>query len=134
MSQENVEIVRRGAEAFNSDDTERFLDFWDAECEFFTITGTQVAGTPYRGHGGLREYRTETAETWTALRFESEEITAGKADDVVVIGHLIGEGRGSGVRVKQRIGVTFELREGKVWRCRAYADPAEAVAAVGLSE
>jgi ketosteroid isomerase-like protein len=134
MSQENVEVVRRGVEAFNSDDTEWFLGFWDAECEFFTITGTQMMGTPYRGLGGLRKYRAETAEAWTALQFDTEEIVEGKGDGVVAIGHLRGEGRESGIRVEQRIGVTYELRGGKIWRCRAYEDPKEALEAVGLSE
>ncbi|MEX2252699.1 MAG: nuclear transport factor 2 family protein [Thermoleophilaceae bacterium] len=135
MSQENVEIARRGVEVFNADDTARFVNFWDPDCEFFTITGSQMAGTPYRGHEGLRQYMVEKAEAWTELRFETEEMLEGKdADAVVAIGHLRGEGRGSGVSVEQRIGITWKLRDGKIRHCRAYPDPNEALEAVGLRE
>jgi len=135
MSQENVEVVRRGVDAFNADDTASFLELWDPECEFFSITGSQLHATPYRGHDGIRRYREETAETWTELRLDTERILEGKDDDVVVaVGCLRGEGRESGVRVEQRLGIVWELRGGKVRYCRAYPDPKEALEAVGLRE
>ena len=57
MSQENVDVVRRGVEVFNRGETATFVDLWDPDCEFFTITGSQMDGTAYRGHEGLRQYR-----------------------------------------------------------------------------
>jgi ketosteroid isomerase-like protein len=135
MSRENVEIVRRGVDAFNADDTAGFLEFWDPECEFFTITGSQMDATPYRGHEGIRRYREETAETWAELRLDIEQILEGKGEDVVVaVGCLRGEGRGSGVLVEQRIGIVYELRGRKVRNCRAYPEPKDALEAVGLRE
>ena len=135
MTRENVEIVRRGVDAFNADDTAGFLEFWDPECEFFTITGSQMDATPYRGHEGIRRYREETAETWAELRLDIERILEGKDEDVVVaVGCLRGEGRGSGVLVEQRIGIVYELRGGKVRNCRAYPEPKDALEAVGLRE
>jgi ketosteroid isomerase-like protein len=135
MSRENVEVVRRGVDAFNADDTAGFLDVWDPDCEFFTVTGSQMNATPYRGHEGIRRYREESAETWKELRLDTEQILEGEDDDVVVaVGVLKGEGRGSGVRVEQRIGLVYELRGRKVRRCRAYPDPSDALQAVGLPE
>jgi ketosteroid isomerase-like protein len=135
MSGENVEIVQRGIAAFNADDTARFLDVWDPDCEFFTVTGSQINTTPYRGHEGIRRYREETAETWAELRLDVERILEGKEDDVVVaVGCLRGEGRGSGVQVEQRVGIVYGLRGEKVRYCRAYPDPAEALEAAGLRD
>ena len=135
MSRENVEIVRRGIAAFNANDTDGFVSQWDSKCEFFTVTGSQVNATPYRGHEGIRRYCEEREETWMELRLDIERIVQGKDPDVVVtVGLLSGVGRGSGVRVEQTLGMVHELRGGKVRRCRAYPDPKEALEAVGLSE
>jgi ketosteroid isomerase-like protein len=135
MSRENVEAVRRGLHAHNANDTASFLDLWDPECEWFTVTGSQMDAAPYRGHEGIRRYLAERAETWTKLRFDAERILEGKDDDVVVaVGFLRGEGRGSGVPVEQRIGLVYELRGQKVLHCRAYRDPKDALEAVGLRE
>src|SRR5688500_9123818 len=124
MSQENVEIVRRAFDAFNAEDTASFVDFWDPECQFFSVTGSQMDARPYRGHGGLRQYREEVTETWNALRFEPERIVEGKDNDVVVaVGSLRGEGKGSGVLVEQRIGILYELCGRKIRYCRAYLEP-----------
>ena len=135
MSQENVEAVEFGIDAFNADDTDAFVAHWDPDCEFFSVTGSQMNATPYRGHDGIRRYCRETEETWEELRLEVDRILEGKDDGVVVvIGFLRGEGRGSGVLVEQKIGMVFELRDRKVRSCRAYSDPAEALEAAGLRE
>src|ERR671923_149409 len=42
MSKENIEVVRRKLEAHNVEDTQGFLDQWDPECEWFTVTGSQI--------------------------------------------------------------------------------------------
>ena len=135
MSRENVEIVQRGLDAFNADDAAGFLDLWDPECEFFSITGSRMDATPYRGHDGISRYLEETAETWAELRFETERILEGKDEDVVVtVGLLRGEGRASGVLVEQRVGMVYKLRSRKIRYCRAYHEPRDALGAVRLRE
>jgi ketosteroid isomerase-like protein len=134
MSRENVEAVRCGLDAHNAGDTPGFLDLWDPECEWFTVTGSQMDAAPYRGHEGIRRYLAEAAETWTELRFDAEQILEGEDDDVVVaVGVLRGEGRGSGVPVEKRIGLVYELRGQKALHCRAYPDPMAAFEAAGLA-
>lgn len=135
MSRDNLEAVRCGLDAHNADDAAGFLELWDPECEWFTITSSQMDATPYRGHEGIRRYLAERAETWAELRFDAEQILEGRDDDVVVaVGFLRGQGRESGVPVEQRIGLVYELRDGKVRNCRAYPDPKDALEAVGLRE
>jgi ketosteroid isomerase-like protein len=135
MSRENVEVVQRGLDAFNADDAAGFLDLWDPKCEFFSITGSQMDATPYRGHEGIRRYLEEAAATWTDLRFETERIVEGKDEDVVVVlGLLRGEGRASGVLVEQRVAMVYKVRGRKIRYCRAYREPGDALQAAGLRE
>jgi hypothetical protein len=54
MSQENIKVVRRKLEAHNVEDTAGFLDQWDPECEWFTVTGSQMHETAYLWHEGIR--------------------------------------------------------------------------------
>ena len=134
MSQENVELARRGLEAFNAHDTETFVEVWAHNCEFFTVTGSRMDGTPYRGHEGLRQYMAEAEQAWIGLRFDVDEIREGKDDVVVAVGYLRGKGRESGAAVEQRMGVVWRFEGGKLRHCRAYPDPDEALEAVGLRE
>jgi ketosteroid isomerase-like protein len=39
-----------------------------------------------------------------------------------VLGHLEGLGRGGGVPVESPVGAVWDLRDGKIWRLRAYLD------------
>jgi ketosteroid isomerase-like protein len=135
MSRENIEVVRRKLEAHNVEDTAGFLDQWDPECEWFTVTGSQMDAAPYRGHEGIRRYLAERTELWSELRFDTEEALEGEDDDiVVVVGFLRGTGRRSGTPVEQRIGLVYELRGRKIRYCRAYRDPQDALAAAGLGD
>jgi ketosteroid isomerase-like protein len=134
MSQENVERARRGLEAFNAHDTEAFVEFWHPTCEFFTVTGSRMDGTPYRGHEGIRQYMAEVEEAWTGFRFDTDEVREGKDGAVVAVGYLRGKGRESGAAVEQRMGVVWRFEGGKLRHCRAYANPADALEAVGLRE
>jgi ketosteroid isomerase-like protein len=133
MSRENMEVVRRKIETHNLEDTAGFLDQWDPECEWFTVTGSQMDAAPYRGLEGIRRYLAERAETWSELRFDIEQMLEGKDNDVVVlVGVLRGTGRLSGVSVEQRIGLVYELHGRKIRYCRAYRDPQDALSAAGL--
>jgi ketosteroid isomerase-like protein len=128
------ELVQRWVDALNGADTSRFVELWDPACEFFSVTGSQVDASGYRGHDGLWRYREEAAEMWRELRFELERVVEGTDGAVVVaIGRLRAVGRTSGAVVEQRIGLVYELRGGKIHRCRSYPDPSDALAAAGMS-
>jgi len=77
MSQENVEIVRRGIEANHSDDLEArtgtLLGFWDENCEY-TASTSAVDTEIYHGHGGIRRYLKHLADSWEEWRSEAEEV------------------------------------------------------------
>jgi ketosteroid isomerase-like protein len=70
---------------------------------------------------------------WESYTAEAEElIDAG--DQVVVVHHEHGRGRGSGAEVDNRSANLFDVRNGKIVRRRPFPDRAEALEAVRLSE
>ena len=126
MSRENVEIVRRWLETFNSWDVAAFVELWDPDCEFFTLFGSQLAGTPYQGHDGLRHYCEERAQVWAELRHEIDELRE-VGERIVVIGRLFGRGLGSGVEVDHQLALLFDFRGEHILRVRSFSDRAEAL-------
>ena len=60
-------------------------------------------------------------------------MTCGLGDDVLALGGINLRARGIGLDMKEPMGWVFELRDGRVARMRFYAQPSEALEAVGLS-
>jgi hypothetical protein len=133
MSQENVDIVRSVFSALNRGDLETGLGFADPE---IVVDATRRVFNPttYTGVEGLRQMQADLDEVWEEFRFERFElIDAG--DRVVVIGHLRGKGKSSGVEVEQPIAGIWTVRDGRVVRIEiGYTDPREALEAAGLEE
>jgi ketosteroid isomerase-like protein len=133
MSQENVEIVRRGFEAFNSGDMERILAF--THPAFETEVSPELSAEPdvYRGHDGIRRYFESFQDAMDEIRFEPERIWD-VADSVVAIVRLTAKGRLSEIAVEQRIAQVWTIRDGKALGVRTYPSLSQALASVGLEE
>ena len=71
--------------------------------------------------------------TWSDYRLEIDRIVDA-AQHVVAIVRETGKGRTSGVRLDQRIGMVFTLRNGLIHHVRIFRDQHEALEAVGLTE
>ena len=114
MSQENVEVVRGVYAATNRGDRERALGFAHPE---IVIDATRRVFNPttYVGMEGLRRMLADMDEVWEEFRTEPLEfIDAG--DRVVVVGHLVGKGKASGVEVRQPIARIWTVRDGRIVR------------------
>jgi ketosteroid isomerase-like protein len=140
VSQENVEIVRRlyeewwaGVERGDPGavfDSEAVADDWEFVMEGMEFEGRSV----WRGREGYVEwFRTWTGEfeDWS-LRLE-RVIDAGR-DRVVALTYQSATGKSSGVPVEFRVGVVWELKDGRVVRARNYRTHADALEAAGLRE
>jgi uncharacterized protein len=130
MSQENVEIVRRALDAFSSGDAGSFAALTTPDLEWKTGLGA-VEGEVFRGHEGVQRYFGRLGSAWEEFRFLAEEYRD-RDDTVLVLGHLEGRGRGGGVPVISPVGAVWDLRDGLIWRLRAYLDQAEAAQVAGL--
>ena len=136
MSQENVEIVRRGVEAWNADDLDAFLAWLDPEVEWHPSIEPALEGgeTTYRGLDGARkawdDYR---SGAWERLTMRIEEIRD-LGDSVLVLAHIDLTARTTGLEFTEEIGSLMTFRGGKVITSQDFLSHAEALVAAGLSE
>jgi uncharacterized protein len=134
MSQENMEIVRRGFTAFNDGDFNAMMRNFAEDIEWRLIGGfADLVGAEFRGHAGVRRFFDDLMENLGRNRSEMEAILEAE-DRVVVIVHTRGAGATSGAPATMRWGQVYTFREGQISRVDNYYEASEALAAVGLSE
>jgi len=129
MSQENVEIIKRGWEHFAA--TGELL----APAEL--VWDVSRLGWPeqqiYLGREGAKQFLAEWADAWDDWEMEVEEyIDAGER--VVVIVNQRGRSKGTGIPVEMRFAQVWTFQDGLGIKMLMYADPDEALEDVGLSE
>jgi len=133
MSQENVEIVRRGIDAFIRQDGEATRALWTADGEWRPLYfgGGLLEGTVYRGVDRVVEFVERQAETWESVGLEALEIR--DVDDYVIVKfRLSAIGRASGIPVDRVTWNVYTLRGRKIAAGQSYLTENEALKAVGL--
>ena len=133
MSQEDVETVKRGVDAYNRRDLDGLLESATEDCVLLPAVAGSVETGGIRGRKGFRRYFEMIDETWEEFRINADEFRD-LGERVLAIGHTEGRGRGSGVAVDAPYGAIFDFRHGKWWRARGYLDHDEALRAAGLEE
>jgi ketosteroid isomerase-like protein len=139
MSQENVEIVRRGFEEFEAGlargnlgaifDSGTFAP--DAEWIPDYAPGLRSV---YRGREEFVEFMRTWSEDFEDWSLRPERLIDAGDDRVVILVHQQATGKGSGVQVELHMAFVYELEEGRVIRARTFIDPAVALEAAGLTE
>jgi ketosteroid isomerase-like protein len=144
MSQENVELVLALLGDADVDLVPLVRDdaIWAAASKGaasvlhsdFEVVGT-VIGTerPYVGIDGFREFLLDWLAPWDAYRSEVVR-TSDPGDDVVTIFRIFGRHEGSTSELESSGAWIWTIRDGKIARIVGYADPDEALKAVGLEE
>ena len=130
MSQENVEIVRAGYEAYNRGDVEAALATLHPSIEWWPAADEPMTD-PYRGHDGYRNLVAGAREAFPDLQVEVEELSVA-GGCVVACVRFSGRGRDSGVPFEIRETHVARFRDGKVIEVREYRDKDEALEAAGL--
>jgi ketosteroid isomerase-like protein len=135
MSQENVEAIRRAAEAYNRGDVDAVLRELDPKVEWHPLLQVLLGGeaTVYRGHEGVPELYRDIEEAFTEAQVRVVEIRD-LGERAVAIGYLSGRGRGSGAKTETVIAWVADFKDGKAIRIREYLDPDAALEAAELSE
>ena len=132
MSRENVEIVRRFAEAYAAEDWPTTFELLDERHVLEVDSNHPHAGT-YHGHAGVRAYFRSWLGAWTDRSWDVEELRP-VGSDVVGIGREVLRGKSSGAVTERRSAVIHTVCNGKIVRTRLYADPGDALNAAGLRE
>ena len=133
MPQENVEILRRAYEAFNSGDLDLVSELHDPQIEWQTSREDPDAAT-HRGREAVRRYVEQWLESFEGLHAEVEEYIEAPDGRVFTWTRWNGRGRSSGMESEWWLATVFTLRDKRVVRADEYFDRTEALEAVGLSE
>lgn len=128
MSEQNLDAVRGGYQAFNRGDIGWMVEHMQPEIEWHEaheVPGAKV----YRGRDEVRGYLESFGRVWNDIRFDPEGEFRAEGDKVLAFVHLSGKGKGSGASVDAHLAHIFTLRDGKGVRCDIYFDRAQAVEA-----
>ena len=146
MSKENVELVRAALDEISRlmlsatanperpmrDDYARVVDHFLATDFRLVQAPSAVERRTLYGFDGFVTFMEGGREMWTEARLDADELIDVGDDNVVAIGTFRARGRASGAEVQQANGTVWTLRDAKVACIRAFQDPDEALAAVGL--
>jgi ketosteroid isomerase-like protein len=132
MARTNVEIIRRGLDAYNKGDVESMLETADPDIEFVPLRSLVVGGS-YRGHEGIRQFFEDLDEEWENRVIRNEDFRESD-DSVLLLGEFEARGKASGVEMHSPVAWLFELRGGKVMRMQAYSNQEEALRAITDSD
>jgi ketosteroid isomerase-like protein len=132
MSRENVEIVRRGHEAFERGDLTVALDSLDPEIVSY-VAPPLPDPSEYRGREGFLQMFANWTEGFDDYVQHAEEyVEAG--DHVIVRVYQRGTGTASGVPVERAFWFLHTLRDGRLVRMGVYDTKEQALEAAGLRE
>jgi len=129
MAASNVEIVKRGFDAFNTGGIDAALAFFHHEFE--ATTPPELAAEPqtYRGHDGARRWFDSFAEVMDEIRWDAKSFSEA-GDRVIVEFTLRARGKTTGLDFGQDAVMVWTLRDGKAISLQLYPTLEEARAAI----
>ncbi len=131
MSQD-LDTIRVAYEGFSRGDWTRLLEGLDPEVEFHNPDNAIEPGVRH-GKDSFKVGLQRFVDSIEVSHVEIERMTA-VGDQVVVLLHMQGRGRGSGIPLDQHFGHVITMRNGKAIRFAWFTDQTEALKAVGLKQ
>jgi ketosteroid isomerase-like protein len=135
MSQENVELTRQTwalwSEGADEEVARRLAP--DVEWHHQIGIGTPAEGI-YRGREEVLQLSAMIRDSFGVIRVEIEDARDVSATEVLTLGTLHLEGRGSGAAVTTPFGAVTDVLDGLAVRQRFWTDQSKALQAVGLRE
>jgi ketosteroid isomerase-like protein len=125
MSEENVEIVRRGLEAWSRGDLEATLALMDPQLEWRTTGLFPGVALAYHGHEGYTRFWHDFRALWDEIEIVPERLLD-HGESVVVFGRFEAKGR-EGITVGREMGMIFTIRDGLAARIEAYPSGEQAL-------
>ena len=132
MSEENVELYRRGIEAFNRRDLEAFLALADPDVVGISRV-LAIEGGSYRGHDGTREWWRDLLGVFPDFRIEVVGVRDAGNMTVSELRNSA-HGEGGAAPLEEFVWQVSEWRDGRVVRWEMYESEQDAIEAAGLSE
>jgi ketosteroid isomerase-like protein len=126
VSEENVEVVRRTLDAFNSG-TEDWVACFDSEATLHDPPDW-IDRTVQSGQHGIRRAVSLWTDNFTEFGWDIERLID-LDDRVVALVQQRGRIKGAEGRVEQPVGFVYDLRDAKIVRLAVYLSWAEALEA-----
>ena len=133
MSQENVEIMRKGMYAWNQHDAGLWLSYAAPDVEWMPAGPAAVERTVYRGHDEVASGFAAIWQTWEVFHLEEAQIRD-LGDSVLWLGRVKLRGSASQIDLDQEFAAHTRLQDGQVIAVRTFLTWREALEAAGLSE
>ena len=133
MSQENVELVRLGFEAFERRDWALVQENSHADLVIVQPPEVPDAKT-YSGPTAFADAATDWPSEWEDFRLELVELIDVDEERVISVTRHHGRGAESGIEMEFVVVYVQTLRDGKLARVDMFFSREQALATVGLSE
>jgi ketosteroid isomerase-like protein len=127
MSEENVEIVRAAAAAYNRGDLDALLEAYDPAVEFVTL----LQGN-HHGKEAVRLIYEENRKALPGYRLDPEELIDAGDNKVIAVAQMGGAGRVSHIGLGDRIAFLATIKDGLIVRQQTFRNKEEALEAAGL--
>ena len=134
MSQENIDLVRRGFDSINRGDIDAVLE---ATASDFVMDWSNSIGPAkgiYRGEDQVRGVWTSYLEAFDQLQWDPQEFIDVDESRLIVVNRVRTRGRGSGVTVDAIGAQLWTIHDGEAQSVELYQSKADALEAAGLSE
>ena len=132
MSQENVELLRRGMEEANrvgiSEVNPRL--YYHPDVEYLPLRSATEG--EYRGIAGIERFNADTEEVFEKFELHFEFFDLGNR--VLAWGVIHVRARGSGIETDIPTGGIFDFRDGKIVRWEDFGSKERALKAAGLED
>ena len=133
MSQENIEIVRAGVDAFVAGDMERVASFYHPDASITVVPDGWPEPAPVEGRDAVLRQFARLQEDWEQHSMEIERELADR-DWVVVALRWHTRGASSGISLATTITGAYRLEDARISEARFFWDWTEALRAIGSSD
>jgi ketosteroid isomerase-like protein len=134
MSQENVEIVRDAAAAFNRGDLDAWFEYLADDIDYRAAEGALDDPGPMHGKDAIRAYMQDWLDLFDDFKSEPVELVDAGEDQVIAVVRISGRAKLSGVETDLTYAALYTIRDGKVARGREYWTKEQALEAARLRE
>jgi uncharacterized protein len=132
MSEENVEVVRRGFEAWNAGDMEGVREAYDPDA-VMRYPGDFPEPGPFFGRDAIMEQfgrLREALDASDSITFATDPVDTGAR----VVIRFAWRGQGYGPAIDAEMSIVYTVRGGRILEAEFFRDHAAAREAAGLSE
>ncbi len=126
--QQNIELIKRGYEAFGRGDINGLLALCAEDVEWISMGPSDMPTAGVRGgHEQVAQFFQAVDQVFEFERFAPKEFIA-QGEQVVVLGDETAKVNATGKVLTQEWAHAFTIRDGKIARFREYIDTAQVVA------